>query len=394
MKPSVIEGRHYRTGEHILLTLKEGIISEIRATGKEDIPSLPWIAPGLVDLQLNGFGGLDLNTLPIAENLVQKLTRKLWSEGLTSFYPTIITNSDKAITEAMKVLDHACSAESEKSVKGIHLEGPFISPEDGPRGAHEKSYVKAPDWGLFQKWQDAAGGRIKIVTLSPEWPNVCRFIEKASQSGVKVSIGHTAATPDQIREAVRAGARLSTHFGNGAHLMLPRHPNYLWAQLSEDDLSTCVIADGFHLPDSVLKVVFKIKKEKAILVSDAVFLSGMEPGNYETHIGGEVVLSDEGRLYLEKNPQLLAGSVKMLTKGIEHLVESGLLKFGEAWEAASVRPAAFMDLPEREGLSPGAPANFVLFEYNQKKVTILQTYLEGKLVFDTKQRGAEKMFDD
>jgi N-acetylglucosamine-6-phosphate deacetylase len=178
--------------------------------------SLPWIAPGLVDLQINGYHGVDFNTIPIEMGSVEKVTRALWQEGVTSYYPTVITNGDESIEKALLSITEACSHDpvSNHGVAGIHLEGPFISPEDGPRGAHNRIYTKAPDWSLFQKWQEAAQGKIKIINLSPEWPESFVFIEKCVKQGVVVSIGHTAASAEQISKAVKAGAILSTHLGN------------------------------------------------------------------------------------------------------------------------------------------------------------------------------------
>ncbi|WP_338044696.1 N-acetylglucosamine-6-phosphate deacetylase [Paenibacillus periandrae] len=268
------------------------------------------------------------------------------------------------------------------SVGGIHLEGPFISPHDGPRGAHGKAYVKAPNWELFQRWQEAADGRIRIITLSPEWPKAPDFIAKCAASGVTVSIGHTSASNEQILAAADAGARMSTHWGNGAHLMLPRHPNYLWEQLACDSLWTCVVADGFHLPDSVLKSAFRVKGERALIVSDAVYLCGMPPGEYETHVGGQVILTPEGRLHLAANPQLLAGSAQLLAWGIEHVTRSGLASLADAWDMASVRPATAMSLQASAGLQPGAPADLAIFRQNDDRIEIIKTYKQGRLVYD------------
>ncbi|MFC5648206.1 N-acetylglucosamine-6-phosphate deacetylase [Paenibacillus solisilvae] len=381
---TVISGVHYKTGEPVTISVEDGIIKGIRQQSPEDADhSLPLIGPGLVDLQINGYSGTDFNTVPLQDRTVEKVTRALWKEGVTSYYPTVITNGDDEICQALQTIAHACKSDSvsDAGVAGIHLEGPFISKEDGPRGAHGASYVKAPNWSLFQRWQEAAEGRIKIITLSPEWPEAARFIERCVEQGVTVSIGHTAATEEQIAEAVRAGARMSTHLGNGAHLTLPRHPNYLWEQLSQDGLAACVIADGFHLPDSVLKVVLRTKGERALLVSDAVYLSGMEPGAYKSHIGGSIVLTPEGRLHIADNPKLLAGSVQLLPHAIYHLVRRGLAGLGEAWDMASVRPAAFMDLPSQQGLAVGAPADLVVFVQAENRIFIQQTYKAGKQVF-------------
>lgn len=390
-KQTNIKGIHFQTGESIELSIDNGIITDIQASPNLSNQALPFIGPGLVDLQINGYNGFDFNTLPLKNGLVQNVTQALWREGVTTYFPTVITNSDTLIEAAMLSIAQACSENDfvEKGIAGIHLEGPFISAEDGPRGAHDKAFVKAPDWELFNRWQTASGGRIKILTLSPEWPDAVNFIAKCVESGVTVSIGHTAATPEQIREAVAAGARMSTHLGNGAHLILPRHPNYIWEQLAEDSLWSCVIADGFHLPDSVLKVVFRTKGHQAMLVSDAVFLSGMEPGEYEIYIGGKVVLTPEGKLHLADNPKLLAGSVQMLPWGIDHAVQFGLANLSEAWEMASIRPSLFMDLPTKRGIAVGAPADVVVFERSKGKIKISQTYKSGELVYqmDLERQG-------
>jgi N-acetylglucosamine-6-phosphate deacetylase len=381
----VIEGNHFRTGEQIILHIQGGCIAEIGLAEDENSEPVPWIGPGLVDLQVNGYGGMDFNSVPLDEQLVQRVTRALWREGVTTYLPTIITNSDEAIEEAMRTIAQARSEDAfvKRTVAGIHLEGPFVSAEDGPRGAHDRAYVKAPDWSLFQRWQEAAEGCIEIITLSPEWPGSTAFINECVESGVTVSLGHTAATPEQIREAVAAGARMSTHLGNGAHPTLPRHPNYIWEQLAQDDLWATVIADGFHLPESVLKVVFRVKGPKAMLVSDAVAFSGVEPGEYDTHVGGKVVLTPEGRLHLADNPELLAGSAQVLRQGVEHLLRSRLSSFPEAWEMASIRPASFMGLPAGSGLSVSAPADLVVFNRaDNGEVSILRTYENGELVYD------------
>jgi N-acetylglucosamine-6-phosphate deacetylase len=378
-----VEGLHFQSGARTVLKIGDGCIAQVLSGPTSPTSGdLPWVGPGLVDLQVNGYGGMDFNSTPLVEEVVWRVTRALWREGVTTYYPTIITNGDKAIEGAVRTIARARSRDGlvEASVAGIHLEGPFISPEDGPRGAHNKVYVRAPDWRQFTRWQDAAEGNIKLVTLSPEWPGSTDFITKCVDEGVAVCIGHTAATPEQIGEAVAAGARMSTHLGNGAHPMLPRHPNYIWEQLAQDALWASVIADGFHLPEAVLKVVLKVKGNLTVLVSDAVSFSGMEPGEYDAHVGGRVVLTPQGKLHIADNPQLLAGSVQMLRQGVEHLAKSHLSSLSEAWEMASVRPASFMNLPEADGLTAGAPADLVVFSRERDKIRVLQTYKRGCLV--------------
>ncbi|OZB92880.1 N-acetylglucosamine-6-phosphate deacetylase [Paenibacillus sp. XY044] len=389
-----LEGIHALTGEHIRLTLAGGVIAgyEVLGTpegaesrreaaaqmGEQD---LPLIGPGLVDLQINGYAGLDLNTHPLQADTVRRLNERLWAEGVTSYFPTLITNSDEALRSGLGTIAEMCES-GDHNMAGIHLEGPFISPEDGPRGAHDARYVRAPDWELFQSWQEAAGGRIRIVTVSPEWPEAVDFIERCTDSGVLVSIGHTAASSAQIQAAVQAGARMSTHLGNGAHPVLPRHPNYIWDQLAEEPLWASVIADGFHLPDAFLRVAAKVKGERLILVSDAVSFGGMPPGTYDTHIGGRVTLTPAGRLHLAGQPALLAGSALPMTAGIAHLAGRGIASLGEAWAMASVRPASLLGLPAAQGLAPGAPADVALFTKDTAGIRILRTYKRGQLQYD------------
>jgi N-acetylglucosamine-6-phosphate deacetylase len=308
----------------------------------------------------------------------------LFREGVTSYYPTVITNSVEEITDAVRTIAEACKEDeiSDRVIAGIHVEGPFISPEDGARGAHDRQFVQAPDWDIFCQWQEAAGGLIKIITISPEWDSSVSFIKKCVESGVTVSIGHTAATPEQIRAAVEAGATMSTHYGNGAHLMMPRHPNYLWEQLAQDNLWCCLIADGFHLPEQLLKVAMKVKGAKAILVSDAVYLSGLPAGEYSTHVGGKVVLTPEGRLHTAANEKVLAGSAQMLIWGIEHVVRRGLASLSEAWDMSSIRPAELLGLKARSGLAVGAPADLTVFDWDGDRVSLHETYKAGSLVYE------------
>jgi N-acetylglucosamine-6-phosphate deacetylase len=386
-RPIGIRARHYRTHDVVDITIHEGTIADIQACGAHSAGSgpiveeqLPLVGPGLVDLQINGYSGLDFNDFPMEPQRIIAATKALWREGVTSYYPTVTTNTDQRIEEAMNTIAQACSMDEHcaRGIAGIHLEGPFISPENGARGAHTLAYTKPPNWELFQRWQEAAQGRIRIITLSPEWLEAASFIARCTASGVKVSIGHTAATPEQIREATAAGATMSTHFGNGAHLTLPRHPNYLWEQLADDSLWTCMIADGFHIPLSLIKVVLKTKGDQAMLVSDAVHLSGLEPGPYRSHGRIHVVKTKEGRIHLRDEPNLLAGSGQMLPWGISHLAKNGLCTMTEAWEMASIRPSTFMDLPSRHGLQIGAPADLVLFDWDGNQIRILQTYKDGR----------------
>ncbi len=382
----IIRGRHYQTGQHVLIDIQGEKIIAIHPNPHQELKDdQMFVAPGLIDLQVNGFNGWDFNAYPMLPQTIQEVTKALWQQGVTSYLPTIISNSDEVTVQLLKVLSQAHQADKmvAYSVRGIHLEGPFVSPIDGPRGAHDRRFVKAPDWSLFQYFQDAANGMIQLITLSPEWDNAAKFIARCVENGVHVAIGHTAASTKQIIEAVQAGASLSTHLGNGAHAVLPRHPNYIWDQLANDQLFASVIADGFHLPNSVLRVIKRVKQDKMLLISDAVYLSGMQPGTYQTHIGGNVMLTADHGLFLTAHPELLAGSVSPLIRGIDHLVTQGLATLSEAWDMASVQPAAYMQMENAHGLTVGAPADLVIFhKRDHHHIQVLQVFQRGYLVYD------------
>ncbi len=380
MTQIVLRGVHLLWGDKIELRIERGKITDIQPAETVDGELL--IAPGLVDLQVNGYLGLDLNSPDLRPEDLHTLAQHLAAWGVTGFLPTLITNSDEALEHLLETIAISMSAHIPLAsmIMGMHLEGPFISPEDGPRGAHPTEHVRPPDWQAFNRWQRAAGGRIKILTLSPEWPEAPGFISKCASTGTLVAIGHTAASPEQIRQAVNAGARLSTHLGNGAHPMLPRHPNYLWEQLACDELWASFIADGLHLPAAFIKVLLRAKGDKAVIVSDLAPLAGLPPGRYHSSVGGEVVLTSDGKLQLASNPSLLAGATRTQLQAINHLVATGLCTRADAWRRASTLPAKLLDLWPLGTLRPGAPADLVVLREGSEGLQVLATIKGGELV--------------
>jgi N-acetylglucosamine-6-phosphate deacetylase len=384
----IVSGYNYLSGKYIRITSKEGIIFSV-AEVRPDISDYKIIAPGLVDIQVNGFNGIDLNSEDLTPTKVRDLTTALWRKGVTTFFPTIITNSAEAIAYLVSVINEACHSypEVNSSIGGIHLEGPFISPVEGPIGAHPEKYVMSPSWEKFLKWQAASGGRIRIVTLSPEWPESIDFIKKCSDSGIIAAIGHTAATPDRIAEAVNAGASLSTHLGNASHRMMHRHYNYIWEQLASDNLFISIITDGCHLPDSVIKVFLAAKKNKALIISDSTKFAGMEPGDYLTHIGGHVTLTNNGRLHLKGTPEVLAGSGMSILDCVNHMLSSNLETFSLSWDRASIYPYRFVNKGMCYGICAGSPADLVVLDINQNKTDVLETIKAGRTVFEKQACG-------
>ncbi|WP_291785320.1 6-phosphogluconolactonase [Cecembia sp.] len=309
-------------------------------------PQIPFCGKGLIDLQVNGIAGIDFNENGLGLKAIRKSVKSLLDKGVTGFFPTLITNDPQIITENLITIDQACQNDAlvNSCILGIHLEGPFISSIEGAKGAHPEKHIQKPSWELVEKFQKASGGRIKLITLAPELKGAKELIQRCVKGNILVAIGHSNSSSQDIARATEAGATLSTHLGNAAPLMLPRHPNILWDQLAHNELYASLIADGFHLDPSFLKVVLKVKGEKAFLISDSTKFFGMEPGVYESPIGDEIILEENGRLAMKYGNGLLAGAAKSLMQGIEFLVKEDLLELPEAWRMASEVPLFFAGL--------------------------------------------------
>jgi N-acetylglucosamine-6-phosphate deacetylase len=358
--PTII-ARRYDTLRPIALEMANGRISRISLA--RDQFDLPLIAPGLVDLQINGFGGIEFNDPELTIENVRQVAVSQDKFGVTDFLATCTTDSHSVLKHAHATVARAIRELPDVAARipGIHLEGPFISPDDGPRGAHPKQHVRPPDWDEFQRLQSAAEGRIKLTTVSPEYDSSPGFIRRVASSGVLVAIGHTKATSDQIKAAVDAGARMSTHLGNGAHPTIRRHPNYIWDQLAEDRLVASLIVDGHHLPPAVVKSMIRAKTpERVVLVSDITSMGGMPPGRYKTGLGELEVLSS-GKLVPANQPELLAGASMPIHGCVANVMRFGSVDLTTAIDMASRRPAELVGLDHR-GLEVGAPANLFLFD--------------------------------
>lgn len=359
------------------------------ARGIGDASRLPWVAPGFVDLQVNGFGGIDFNQADLTIEGVEKVCCGLDRYGTTKLLPTCTTAGHDLLARSMAVMAEAYAKlpNVKRRMAGIHLEGPYIAPDDGPRGAHPREHVRVPNWQEFETLQSAAKGLIKLVTLSPEYPEAIDFIRKAAKSGVLVAIGHTQATSEQIAAAVDAGARLSTHLGNGAHTQLRRHPNYIWDQLAEDRLTASLIADGHHLSKNVLKAMLRAKSpRRAILVSDITGMAGMPVGVYHGPLGSVEVLED-GRLVVAGQRSLLAGAALPISVGVAHLVQHMEISLADAVAMASTQPAQMIGLPAAD-INLGDAADLVVFDLPEPSLEmavsdliIRQTVLGGEVVY-------------
>lgn len=359
-----IHAHHYASGQLIEVACSEGIISSVTdPISKSPEIRADWIAPAWFDLQINGCDGISFNSPKLTRDGIERVVNRCRQHGIGSFAPTLITNSFIALHHGFSTLAKACDASPElsRAIPVFHLEGPYISAEDGPRGAHPRQHVRNPDWEEFSRWQTAAGGRIRLVTLAPEKDGALPFIEKLTASGVVVSIGHTAASPANIRDAIRAGAKLSTHLGNGSHAMLPRHENYLWEQLAADELVASLICDGHHLPASVVRCFVRVKSpSRLILTCDASSLAGLPPGRYQEW-EQEIEIRPEGKIVV-LDSGFLAGSWAFTDVCIANAMRFAGLSLQDAVDMAGAHPRQLLGLPERR-VEVGFPADLVAFDW-------------------------------
>jgi N-acetylglucosamine-6-phosphate deacetylase len=337
-------------------------VAELSDPSGESAPQ-PWIAPGFIDVQINGYGGQEFSSPDLTEEKVAELARGQAAFGVTQFCPTVTTAGRETIEHALRTIAAACRRfrDVDHAVAGIHLEGPYISREDGPRGAHPLEHCRPPDLREFERFFDAADRRIVILTLSPEYPGAADFIRRVTALGVVVAIGHTGAETAQIRAAVDAGATLSTHLGNGAHRTLRRHPNYLWDQMAEDRLMASLIVDGHHLPPEVVKSLVRAKTpDRCLLVSDLSGLAGLPPGRYATQLCDLEILAD-GRLVIAGQEQLLAGASRPIGAGVANVMRFAGVDLATAVHMASHHPGRLLGR-RPVNLEPGDPADLVLFD--------------------------------
>ena len=381
-----IEGIHYANGYPVKVKIDGGKIESVQRIDKlTDETNKFIIAPGFFDNQVNGFAGVSFSFggSDLTIEGVEKATHELWKKGVTTYLPTLTTNSQEVLVTNFAVLAEAMERESIRgSIPGFHLEGPYINPEDGYRGAHPRRFVRLPDWNEFMEMVKAADNHILQVTVAPEMEGVQDFIQKCSAKGITVAVGHHNANKEQLDQAVLNGAKISTHLGNGCANMINRHRNPLWPQLASEDLMISIICDGFHLLPEEIKTFYAVKgPEKTIITSDVTSYAALEPGEYKTQTGETIELTDDGMLqYPAQN--VLYGSASPITKGVGHIMEVTGCTLADAVQMASTNPAKLYGLNDRGRLEPGMRADIILFRLENSVVKIEQTYVEGELVYE------------
>jgi len=341
-----------------------------------------YLSPGFVDIQINGFAGVDFSAQDLDLDKVASVLPLLRESGVTSFCPTLITASHSQLRHSLQLWKDILRADRHLrlTVPCIHLEGPYLA-KGNASGVHNSQYLRPPNWEEFSEFQKETNSSIGIITLAPELPGALDFIRRASEAGVVVALGHTEATTEEIHFAVNAGARLSTHLGNGSPQMIDRHRAPLWSQLACDQLTASIICDSFHLPREVVKVVLRSKGiERCILVTDAVYVAGLPVGTYS--LGGvEVELLQNGQV-VKHDRTSLAGSSVTLLRALTILMDYAELSLEVALRTVTENPARL--LPSKglcSKLEKGQPANLVVFDKRGDGLQVSTVLLRGEEVY-------------
>ncbi len=369
----IIQGRLPKTGDLVNVFVEQSAVVRVepvdgRALFDHGGPDY-FLCRGFFDPQVNGCGGVDFNAKDLDPEKVRRALYLLASSGVTRFFPTLITASHERIVHQLNILARAFEEDPlfEEMCPGIHLEGPYISVEDGPRGAHPREFVRPPKWDEIEKFQEACHGRIRLITLAPETEGAIPFIEKAAEAGMVIGIGHTDAPEKILDEALRAGARMSCHLGNGARAVLPRHQNPIQKQLAMDGLMASIIVDGIHLPDYVVKNMVRAKGvDRILLTTDSMAGAGAPPGRYT--LGDlEVEVGSEDRAARLPGTPYLAGSTLTMDQAVSNVIQFAGIDLSSAIQVAGQNGRKLF--PEMEGeIIPGCPADLVLFEFIGKIV--------------------------
>ena len=274
----------------------------------------------LLDIQVNGFAGVDFQSPHLALEDMERAVAALARHGTLRIFPTLITDDIESLRLKFENLERlrAKSQAISEAACGYHLEGPWISPEPGYRGAHELRWVRPPSIEDFDILQKAANGHIRLVTLAPEWSESPTIIREIVSRGASVSLGHTNASESQVNAAIDAGASFCTHLGNGVPQTLHRHDNIIQRLLARDELTAFLIPDGIHLPPPVLKNFFRAKPDGRVLfTTDCISAAGAPPGRYR--LAGTKLKVGADRIVRKPGETCFAGSSLAPDEGVENI---------------------------------------------------------------------------
>ena len=369
--------RHYETGQAMRILWQHGRINAVLAANRPT-PSDVWIAPAIVDLQVNGYGGVDFQQDNASLGQLVTASRRLRAAGCTRYLLTLITDDWPRLIARLKHLRalRERSTELRHAIAGWHIEGPFLSAEPGFCGAHDPALMIDPTPEQIRELREATGKDPLLLTIAPERANAMAAIEQAVSLDIKVSLGHTNASSELIAEAVKRGATGFTHLGNGCPRDLDRHDNILWRMFETRGLHVSLIPDTTHVSPALFRITHReLGAESIYYITDAMSAAGMKPGRYplgrlELEVGTDQVVRFPGK------PNF-AGSALRPIDGIFRAARMLGCSWREVWPRFSSAPAKMMGLVT--DLSADSPADFCLLKViGQNELKQLRVFANGE----------------
>lgn len=349
--------RHYRSGEFLAIEWADFQLTQIASAPRQAQTDL-YLAPALIDLQINGYGGIDLQSDESAtEASLLRMIGALRRDGCERMLLTQITAGWPALLHRIQRYRSLIQANPalRRAIVGWHIEGPFLSDQPGFSGAHSPAWMTDPTPEKIRELRRVTENDPVLLTLAPERADSIASIVEAVRCGFKVSLGHTNASATQIRAAIEAGATAFTHLGNGCPQQLDRHDNILWRALNEPALTTGLIPDGIHVSPQLFRIFHRLQPF-VYWTTDAMAAAGEPPGFYT--IGGVQVWVGEDRIVRNPRTQTFAGSALTPIEGVWRGAAMLGIPWQDAWDYFSLRPAEWMGFPTE--LLPGSPAGFCL----------------------------------
>lgn len=342
------------------------------STEEIELPEGAVVLPGFIDQHIHGAGGAD--TMDASANALACIAKTVAEEGTTAFLATSMTQSPENILAAMSAVGEYGEGTEGARLLGVHLEGPFIC--EAHKGAQPKEYVAKPDTSIFDRYNEACGGRIKIVTLAPEEDGAQELIAHLTEKGVAVSIGHTGAKCADIERAIAVGAKGITHTYNAQSPLHHREIGTVGSAMLFDELYCELIADTIHVSVPAIKLLAKCKPEgKLVLITDAMRAKGLADG--ESELGGQRVFVKNGEARLADGT--LAGSVLRMNVAVKNMVEKIGFSLEDACDLASANPAKALGIfGECGSIKEGKRSDFAVLDGD---LNVLYTFRGGEIIY-------------
>jgi N-acetylglucosamine-6-phosphate deacetylase len=351
-----ITGRHWQTGDWIKIEFNQKTILSVSSTSPEKT-NQQWLAPGLLDLQVNGYGGIDFQQQNLSERSLIEAAESLNRDGCPRFFLTLTTSKWTTLLGNLKHIKSLRDANPtlRKSIAGWHIEGPFLSEEPGYSGAHDTSVMEDPSPEKILQLKEITQTDPTLLTLAPERPASVESIRQAVNLGLRISLGHTNADNISLIQAAEAGATGFTHLGNACPQQLDRHNNLLFRVIDSGNWTTGIIPDGIHVSPALFRIFHKlIPSDQIYYTTDAMSAAGSVPGRYK--IGKIEVEVGEDQVVRQPGQSNFAGSALKPYEGITRAAKMLNLSWRNVWRHFSEIPSHWMGLPT--GLNTGAPSTF------------------------------------